>query len=293
MKSKAIVAGLLVGAMSLVGAIVQAAPPEPSGIVAWYQQHYPFVTMTDSVFTFKTEFVLPDGFRPLDSASLSPFQNWVANFPLWHRWRSVGSWKGQKVYEADSIARPVHLPYRGPEQKDFNIPLRILAEWLFLLKREADLVYYPHAGDSLTYSDWLGGQLRLDRWGHPYIKKGEGRTATDGEYYRFMRACMDYSSYSGLTRNCDTLHTAQVLPGDLFVAHDQTGRKGVAYVVLQVLQNSTGQRLYAVATGCPDACDFHIPKLTEDRNCPWITLEKLQSLGKDWPQSGFFRLKIK
>ena len=70
-------------------------------ILQWYYDHYPFVTQTDSTFTFESEFVWPDGFHRPDSSEQTAFQNWVSHFPLWHRWRPVGNWKGRKQYERD------------------------------------------------------------------------------------------------------------------------------------------------------------------------------------------------
>src|SRR3972149_6452313 len=91
-----------------------AQPVDTSGINYRYKQNYDFVTMPDTIFTFEGEFILPEGYRHADSSELNDFQNYVANFPLWHRSMPVGSFKGKRVYEREQISRPVHLPYNGP-----------------------------------------------------------------------------------------------------------------------------------------------------------------------------------
>jgi len=262
-------------------------------LITWYKAHYPFVTMSDSIFTMSSEFELPDGFRPLDSAELSPFQQWIGNFPLWHRWKSVGSQMRREIISRDSVARVVHLPWRGRNNRDYAIPIRILAEWLHHQDREYDLKVYPSGGKALTFENFLGGELRLNRLGEPYFKPTETTVPDVSDYYRFMGICMDYLSYSGLVRNCDTITATDLRPGDLFVAHNDNGSRGCAYMIMQVLENADGSRLYSVATGCPKACDFHMPLLTDDRDRPWITIQRIEQLGVEYPKAGFFRLRIR
>ncbi|MFH1686449.1 MAG: DUF4846 domain-containing protein [bacterium] len=266
--------------------------PSNDSLIAWYHQHYPFSTMDDSIFTFSSEFNLPDGFAPLDSSSLSPFQNWVADFPLWHRWKAVGNFKKQKSFEPDSICRPVHLPYRGPRQSDRNIPIRILAEWLALSERWYDLVFLPHDGDTLTYDNFLRGRLLMDRRSRPYFEPSEERLHDLREFYSYMSVLMDHSSYHGLTRNCRELAVDSLLPGDLIIASNANGHKGQVWVMMHVIENSDGERRYCVATGCEQACDFYIPLLSGDRDQPWISTERLEGLGTQWERRGYYRLNL-
>ena len=72
---------------------------QPETLRDWYLKHYDFFSIKDTVFTFETEFEMPDGYRRPDSADLTPFQNWVSHFPLWHRWKPVGNWRGGKAFE--------------------------------------------------------------------------------------------------------------------------------------------------------------------------------------------------
>lgn len=265
---------------------------DKDSLVAWYHEHYPFATMTDSIFTFESEFQVPVDFQPLDSSQLTPFQNWIANIPLWHRWKPLGSWRNQKLAEADSISRCIHLPYRGPRQKHFNIPLRIMAEWLYKHERYFDLVWLPHKGDTLKYHNYLDGELRLARYGEPFFQEGESRDHDDHEYYDFMGTCMDYSSPLGLTRNCTRIEPHELLPGDLLIGHDDVGKQGHVWMVVRVAENPSGERAYIVGTGCDEACDFYIPKLTADRSRPWLTESEVAELVASWPHQGCYRLNL-
>jgi len=236
---------------------------QPETLRDWYLKTYDFYSIKDTVFTFETEFEMPVGYRRPDSADLTPFQNWVSHFPLWHRWKPVGIWKGGKAFEADQISRVVHLPWKGPVFRDYAIPLRILAEFLRYHQCEFDLHVIPKLGDTLRYEDWLKGKPVYTGIGKVFFK------------------------------NCDSIKDNEIAPGDLFIAHDEKGRTGSVYVVINMLVNDEGKKLYIVATGCSEACDFHIPLFNNNRNYPWITVERIRSLGSGMARSGFFRFRIK
>ena len=114
----------------LAVSLVAQSEEATTGINYRYRQNYDFITMKDTIFTFDSEFILPDGYRHADSTELSPYQNYVANFPLWHRHLPIGNWKGAKELEKTEISRPVHLPHRGLAFTNKGIPIRILAEYL-------------------------------------------------------------------------------------------------------------------------------------------------------------------
>jgi hypothetical protein len=248
--------------------------------------------MADTIYTFEGEFIVPEGYHHADSSELTPFQNYVANFPLWHRNRPVGSFKGKRVFQKEQIARPVHLPYNGPAYNDRSTPIRILAEYLHDHNREFDLEVVPNAGDTMTYSKWLTNDITFGPKKTVRFNPGAPKDTTLKEYYTFMRKCIENTSYQSLGLTCDSIDAEDLMPGDLFVAHDSTGRRGVALVVMHMLENDKGEKLYAVATGCPEACDFHIPLFNNDKNNPWLTAAQIFELNGSYLIRGFLRLKI-
>jgi len=223
---------------------------------------------------------------------MTPFQNWMTHFPLWHRWKPIGMWKGKKLYEADYVARAVHLPWKGRNFRDYAIPIRILAEYLHTLDREYDLKLLPNLGDTLTYESWLKGELRYTRHGEAFFEPTGDREPSLEEYYGFMLINMSVASYTSLTANSDSIDASELAPGDMLVAHDDLGRMGATYIVLRMLVNADGDKLYAVATGEYEACDFYIPLLTGDRIRPWVDVTRIKALSGSYPHWGFFRFRI-
>jgi hypothetical protein len=266
---------------------------DKAGINYRYTQAYYFITMEDTIFTFESEFVLPEGYRHADSSELSPFQNYVANFPLWHKDLPIGNFKGGIEFEKTEISRPVHLPHQGLAFTDRAIPIRILAEYLHDNSRELELEILPINGDTLKFSKWMHNEVFYGPRKFVKYREIEPRDSTLNEYYSYMKTCMRNTNYQSLTYNCDPVDIDDVLPGDIFVARNENGRKGKVYVVIHMLVNGQKDKLYAVATGCEKACDFYIPLFNNDRNNPWLTVSQISELKTNYPISGFFRLQIR
>ena len=284
------IVALTIPAVSLV-----ASEPEndTTGINYHYRQNYDFITMEDTIFTFDSEFILPDGYQHADSIELSPFQNYVANFPLWHKHLPVGNWKGAKEFEKTEISRPVHLPHQGLAFTNKGIPIRILAEYLHDNNREFELEIAPIKGDSLKYSKWLFNEVIYGPRKTVKYREVPPRDTTLNTYYTFMKTCMHSSNFESLTYNCDSVAPSKLMPGDILVAYNENSTKGEVFVVMHMLVGKKKDNLYAVATGCKKPCDFHIPLFNGDRDNPWLTADQIYELGKDYPNKGFYRFKIK
>ncbi len=255
----------------------------------WYLQQYPFISIEDTVFTFETEFIIPEGYSRPDSSEWTPFQNWVARFPLWHQWKAVGVWKGGKAFENEEISRVVHIPWKGRVYTEVGFPLRIMAEFLRKENREYDFRVIPHLGDTLDYKTFLSSKVARSGRGEVVLVPAAERDSSAFEYYRFLNACMQNQDYASLAANCDSITLEEAAPGDLLIGHDERGRTGSVFMVMNVLVNGDGEKLYTVARGCPEACDFHIPLLTLKRDFPWVTADQLKALVDDLPTWGGFR----
>ena len=280
--------------LSMLAVSLVAQPEEDTtGINYRYRQNYDFITMKDTIFTFDSEFILPDGYRHADSTELSPYQNYVANFPLWHRHLPIGNWKGAKELDKTEISRPVHLPHQGLAFTNKGIPVRILAEYLHDNNRELELEIAPINGDRLKYTKWLFNKVVYGARKTVKYREVPPRDTTLNTYYAFMKTCMRSGNFQSLTYNGDAVALSDLMPGDIFVAYNENSTKGEVFVVMHMLVAKKKDDLYAVATGCKKPCDFHIPLFNGDRDNPWLTANEIYELGDDYPNRGFYRFKIK
>lgn len=261
-------------------------------LVKWYRTTYDFMTMEDSLYTFESEFIMPDSYQRPDPTQMSPFATWVSRFPLWHEWKAVGMWRGQKTFAPDEICRVIHLPWRGPTYTEDRIPFRILAEYLRQNGREFDFVIQPRAGEALSYENWLEGRPVFSAQGAVSLKPAAKRDTSAAEYFALLQLAAKYSDYKSLAANCVTVSDNDLLPGDLLIGHDDSGMNGRVFVIMNMIVNDDGHRLYAVGTGCDQACDFHIPLVNSERDNPWLDLERVKALIEGQTVKGFYRFKL-
>ncbi len=254
-----------------------------------YKKAYDFITYLDTFYTFLTEFSLPDGYHYLQSDKLNSYQKWISEFPLQHRFMSLGNWKGAKVFERDSVSRGVDIPWQGNVYQEQNFPLRFLAEFMRYNKTDLHLTYQPEKGEPISYRAYLKGKVARNAKGEVIVIPGEERPPSLVDFYRYTHYIMKLNTFKLLAGNCELIKEKDIRPGDMFISHDERGRKGTAVLILNVIENKKGKRLYAVGRGCTDACDFHIPKINQDRHNPWITIEQINKLEPIFESLGFYR----
>lgn len=256
-----------------------------------YRKVYPYMTYKDTVYTFESEFVFPDGYHRPDSVSTPDFSNWVARMPIWYSYKSIGDWRGVKIMKYEEVSRAVHIPWKGTIYRDYAFPIRILAEY-FVYKNDFDRFdFLPPKGEVLTYQKWLSGKPKKRAGGEYFIEPDMNRESSLKEFYGFMSYIMEISNYGTLIKNCDKISEADILPGDIYISTDSTGRKGKAYFIINKLVSDKDEPLFIIATSGKDACDFHIPLIGEDRNNPWITKEKIKEYVGENEINGYYRLK--
>lgn len=270
------------------------AGPEGQKLVEEYTSKYPSFELKDTAYTFETEFILPEGFSYPSDNKLSEFSRWVSHFPIWHKTKQIGRWDGGKAMEYDKVSRVVHLPWKGQVYTDAGFMVRILFDYLLARHKEMEAAYTPVSGDVCTYPQYLKSKMMYNNRGAVVWQPADERPHSLQEYYKFMYNNQLNSNYAGLILNSDPVKPEDVQPGDMFIAHDSTGRKGVAYIALNMIVSGKGEKRFAFATGCQNACDFHIVLLNDNRNAPWVPVSTLQALAPPGSVvSGFYRFKLK
>lgn len=263
----------------------------------WYVDHYPYMKYRGRVFSFETEFNWPDGYDRPDSVSLTPYQFWVSNMPLWHAGKAPNSLKSGVLELYGKYARAVHLPWRDNKFDGATLVTQILFEYLVYSDQLDGFGLVPLHGDTLTYHDWLRGVPK--KYAHKGLviePNGETRQSSNNEIDAFLNFFRRQSTFASIASNFDTIAAEKARPGDFMMCYDEAGLNGRAFVLLAMIENDDGDRLFAVGTGCENYCDFYIPDFNGDRQNPWISIERLQeeaeALAEDYPVCYFYRPRI-
>ncbi len=257
----------------------------------WYLDNYPSVP-PDTLYTLESELAIPDGYARPDSATLSDWSFWISHFPLWHRFKPVADWKSKRVAEPNEISRVLYFPDRGRHLNPAAIPLRLLGEYFLQRGRTNDMLIIPRAGERITFEKWLNGQYAFNALGEVIFKKSEERTATHGEYISMLKRSMEMTNCASLADNCVAIPESEVKPGDLYLSWDNESQDAVVLIIMYMLVRDNGDRLFAVATGCAEPCEPHIPYFTHDRNDPWLTVDEIPREVPVHENRGFFRFRL-
>lgn len=283
---------ILTGLIVSAGFLQAEITPEFQKKLDWYKTYYPFISMSDTIYTFDNEFEVPEGYRFYDSTEIPMYSYWISHFPIWHDSKPIGNWKKQKAFEHDEVTRGIHLPWYGPSFKQSSIPIRLVGEFYNAYGKRRELAIFPKAGTSLTYHEWLVSDVLYNSRMEVMLKESDSvKQDTDVEWYRFLTFCMDNTTYASLVKNCDDVSEDKLLPGDLIIGKKGTPNTDFLLIIMNVIENEAGEKQYIVGTGCKEACDFHIPLLTEDRDHPWLSLTELKSALGSIAEIGFFRFK--
>lgn len=258
----------------------------------WYFSHYLFLNKPSRPYTFESELIWPEGYKRLDSAKLTDFQFWVSHVPLWHRGYPVNAGIKGQIYAADEVCRPLQFQWRIIRLADYSVPLQLDAEYYLYKKRFMDWSFLLKNGERMGYSEWLKGRLIFRPKEGYSIEPGQERKSSEFEENKLLDLCSRATTYASLAANCDSIRAEDLLPGDLIIGHNERGLTGQVWIVLNVIENRKGNRLYCLSTGCADQCAPYIPKFNADRDNPWITLDRIRDLTADYSFHGYFRLPI-
>ena len=256
-----------------------------------YKSHYNFYSIPDTMYTMQTEFKLPAGYNYMVPSDSLSYAYWIAHFPIWHQYKTIGQWKGGIAKKYDEISRAVHLPWKGVVFKDVAIPVRILGEYCIQMKKKENFHVTPSKGEAMTYQKWLAGKAVYNSRGEVIFKDDIPKEDTEEEYYKFLLFCMSNVNFKSIAKSCDSVDTNNLQAGDMYIGYDERGKKGKLFVIMNVISNKDGDKMYVVANGCPEACDFHIQKFNDNRDMPWIDLHRLESLTSEFKYSNFYRFK--
>lgn len=266
----------------------------PQDVLDHYYQDYPYMKYRGRLWSFESEFTWPEGYRRLDSTSLTPFQYWVSHMPLWHYQIGVTAASRVLILNSDQISRAVHLPWRVSKLNDYTVPWQVLAEYLAAHDLLDKWRVLPRGGDTISYQKFLSSEAVYDARRNVKFRAAEPRFPDTLEFRKFLSLIALNTTYGSLAANTDSISENSLRPGDLLLARNDPGTKGRVYMVMVVAENDAGEKRYIVATTCPnEGCDFHIPLFRDDRTNPWLTLDEMKALAPDsLPYTGFFRLRV-
>ena len=206
------------------------------------------------------------------------FADYVRHLPLKEINSPVKSWSGSIIHEGDEIHAVIDWQLPDKVQQCADVTIRLFAEYLREYGQIEKIKFKSLSGNIIDYSKWLHGRYALNSAGSKieYRKSQQAKLDSDDEFEKYLRFVMTYANSSSLARDLKTVEESELLPGDIYIQPDPSGRGGIGHVsvILDMCENTQGERLYLFGYGFIPAQDFHLPLPSPEQGVgKWFTLD--------------------
>ncbi len=149
--------------------------------------------------------------------------------------------------------------------------MRLKAEYHYS-KKEFDQIHFDFtSGDEVRFDDWSRGKRPRVKGNSVTFSSPSGNTDTSYPVFRkYMNMIFNYAGTYSLSKELKKVNVRDMEIGDVFI---QGGFPGHAVVVVDMVENDSGQRMFLLAQSYMPAQDIHILKNTGHGNSsPWYPL---------------------
>ncbi|WP_300598641.1 DUF4846 domain-containing protein [Niabella sp.] len=148
--------------------------------------------------------------------------------------------------------------------------MRLRAEYLFSAKRFEQIRFYAGDGTWIAYAEWLKG-TRYKLSGNRLVPvRSTPAAATHASLLQYLEIVFSYCGTATLPASLYKKPIAGMQPGDVLL---KPGAPGHAVIVMDMAQNSNGEKIYLLAQSYMPAQDIHILKNPSDNHhSPWYIL---------------------
>lgn len=239
-----------------------------------------------------SRFPVPEGFTRVENQPGS-FAEWLRCLPLLPEETKVHLYNGELKQNQSAQAAVIHIDVGTKNlQQCADAVMRFRAEYLFATGQYHQIAFNYTSGDRVDYSRWIKGR-RILAQGNKTKEVWTGKTyesPADHDAFRlYMDDIFNYAGTLSLSREMKSIPVDSIRPGDVFI---HGGSPGHAEIVIDVAENSKGEKVFMLAQSYMPAQQAHIlrnPK--KDGMDPWYTVKFGQTL--ETPEYDFDKGELK
>ncbi|MFH1514822.1 MAG: DUF4846 domain-containing protein [bacterium] len=222
------------------------------------------------------------------------YPHYVRQLPLKPSGSDVISWDDQVIHDADSIHAVIDWPKPTKVQQCADVAIRLNAGYLRKTGNLQKIKYKSLSGVEISYTKWLNGKYSLSDTTHNIVYKKSNREKEDtgDEFEKYLHFVMTYANSSSLARDLKIVSDENIFPGNIFIQPDSSGKGGVGHVsvVLDICENTGGEKLYLFGYGFIPAQDFHLPLPASDQGTgKWFTIDGFKDFVAHFGKGNFHR----
>lgn len=222
--------------------------------------------------TLETRVDTPDGFRRVKEEENS-FGSFLRNYRLKKDGAKVKLYNGEDKENQDAHAAVFKLPLEKENlQQCADSVIRMYAEYFWATEQYDKIVFAFTDGFQASYVRWREGYRIQVGQSSSWVNGGAYDDSYDN-FKKYLRMVFAYSSTLSQERESKKVKLANIKTGDIFI---QGGSPGHVVMVVDVCENSDGQKAFLLAQGYMPAQQFHLLKNPAHEEDPWYYVDEVQ-----------------
>jgi hypothetical protein len=185
------------------------------------------------------------------------FAQWLRCLPLKPGKPKVMLYNGQaKGYQGAQEA-VLELDVQNADlQQCADAIMRLKAEYHFSRGEYAKIHFNFTSGHKVSFDDWGQGRKPVIKGNSVnFSPKTSSKDYSYANFRKYMTSIFNYAGTASLEKELQMVDIAEIQSGDVFI---QGGFPGHAVIVLDVVQNAQGKRLFCLAQSYMPAQDMHL-----------------------------------
>lgn len=222
--------------------------------------------------TLESRFAVPEGYTRL-AAQQDSFAEFLRSYPLFPDKEPVHLYDGrEKGNQNDHVAVFDMEMADGDLQQCADSVLRLYAEYFYRTKQYSRMKFHLTNGFELSFDEWRKGKrVRVDGNDTVWVNSA---SASDSEetFFGYLEFLFNYAGTLSMGGECEPQNLKDVQPGDVFL---YSGSPGHVVLILDVCEDSSGNRAFLLGQGYMPAQQFHVLKNPADEDNPWYYVAEM------------------
>ena len=231
---------------------------------------YPFSQSVNTQPIIERFSETPSGYERIGVTS--EYQEWIRNLPLKPEGADVHTYEGEKTTLKESFfmrnAAVLDMNVLGKWQQCADSIMRLKAEYHWS-RGEFDKIAFKNGNATISYNHWL---------------KNRHRKHSRKSFEVFLNHIFANLGTASMKRDLQKVNPENLQVGDMNIQNN-SGGVGHIFLILDIVQNPSGEKLFLLGQGATPAQDFHVVQPLYSIS-PWLSMDTLQKVMKKFSPYG-------
>jgi Domain of unknown function (4846) len=224
----------------------------------------------------------PTGFLRTEVTKNS-FGEWLRGLPLFAKNEKVKLYDGKLKTNQNAHFRIVNIDVgKADLQQCADAVMRLRTEFLFAQKRYSDIKFHFTSGHLVTYKNWCNAVQPIVKGNSVTFTKPSKVGYFEGDrknLMAYLKVIFTYCGTASLSKEVKPQSLFNMKIGDIFI---KGGFPGHAVIIVDMVQNAKGEKMFMLAQSYMPAQQIHILKNPADGSAWYSTKISSQLITPEW-----------